>query len=296
MMNEPKKNTLKQQYAKAQGQEIAPDYFLYTAKEEEDTILGTKFAFVKGKSYSESSQEVGDTSLADSVAKICGWYKNHYPQLASDKTLDYQTHGAMIQGFVLLKLDLDKLLKKEFTRIPFRTLEEQNKKTWDTIDQNLNECFPSYSKFMIKYLEWHYQETKRKAYDLKSIPPTGRFIGILKRNFGHQAFYSSRDRDHDKSYRGARPQSGGRSYHKSDRRPQRNTDDGSTKREDEKKALQEVQEALKKFEKNPSLKVITLKPQNSFIRRVQHKKVAENGFVSNSVGEDSKRSIQIKRV
>ena len=270
-------------------------------KEEEATIVGTNFTFVKDKGYPKeenNDKEKSTENFAESVKKICSWYKEHYPQLASPRTLDYQIHGAMLQSFILLKLDLDYLLKKIFNRVPLQT--EQNKKTWETINQNLQEFFPTYSNFMIRYFEWHYQETKKTSYDLKSIPPIGRFIGILKRHFGYQAFY---DREKDQYNKTPRSTSGrpyrSRSNHNTPYRKKESysrRDEDYAKRDEEKKALQEVQEALKKFEKNPSLKVITLPPQNSYIRRVQHKKIDDSGFVSNSVGEDSSRSIQIKRL
>jgi len=52
---------------------------------------------------------------------------------------------------------------------------------------------------------------------------------------------------------------------------------------------------MKKFAQDSKLKVITLEPQNSFVRRLQHKKIVDSGFISNSVGEGPSRSVQMKR-
>ena len=306
------KKTLKQRYLQAQGRTISLDYFLFTCKEEEDTILGTKFLYVKGKGFpnkENAPQKDTTISIEESVDAICTWYKTTYPQLASNDVLDYQTHGALVQLFVLLKLDIDKVLKHSFERIPAPTNNTENKKPWDVIDHHFKRAFPSYSDFLIKYLDWHYQETQKKVYDFKSIPPVGRFIGLLKRHFGYQAFAPEREPSYQtrSTHRHSRDnrETGSSPSHKRHRSStpssfSRNTDRHETRssssKQEEASALQEVQQALKKFETNPSLKVVTLKAQNSYIRRMQHKKISESEFVSNSVGEGPNRALQIKRL
>jgi hypothetical protein len=46
---------------------------------------------------------------------------------------------------------------------------------------------------------------------------------------------------------------------------------------------------------NANLGDITLQPQNSFLRRIQHKEVIKLGYISESVGEGHDRAVKIMR-
>lgn len=61
------------------------------------------------------------------------------------------------------------------------------------------------------------------------------------------------------------------------------------------KAILEVELAIKNMQKNVDLQEVSLSPQNSFIRRQQHVVISENGFETESRGEDSNRYVCIKR-
>lgn len=61
------------------------------------------------------------------------------------------------------------------------------------------------------------------------------------------------------------------------------------------KALEEVNLAIKKLQKNSDLQEIELAPQNSFIRRQQHVVISEAGFETESRGEGDARCVCIKR-
>jgi len=63
----------------------------------------------------------------------------------------------------------------------------------------------------------------------------------------------------------------------------------------EAEALAEVDKAVEQLKTNPSLEEVTLKPTNSFYRRIQHNKIADTGFFSFSVGEGQDRSIRVSR-
>ena len=60
-------------------------------------------------------------------------------------------------------------------------------------------------------------------------------------------------------------------------------------------ALAEVDDAIATMRANPDKPEITLKPQNSFYRRLQHQKIIDMGFDSNSVGEGPERAVRIGR-
>lgn len=60
-------------------------------------------------------------------------------------------------------------------------------------------------------------------------------------------------------------------------------------------ALEEVKRAIAELAANPELDEVTLKPTNSFYRRIQHSAVGETGMFSFSVGEGRDRSLRVSR-
>ncbi len=60
-------------------------------------------------------------------------------------------------------------------------------------------------------------------------------------------------------------------------------------------ALAEVDEAIKTLAIQPGINEIKLAPLNSFYRRIQHQKIVDAGFVSQSVGEGASRAVTISR-
>lgn len=75
----------------------------------------------------------------------------------------------------------------------------------------------------------------------------------------------------------------------------RGGDDDKAKKDKEKLALLEVDKAILAMKKHSSMNEFRLRPQNSFIRRLQHRKVNALGFQSHSVGEDDDRAVLITR-
>ena len=60
-------------------------------------------------------------------------------------------------------------------------------------------------------------------------------------------------------------------------------------------ALAEVDHAITTLLGGPEQRSVTLKPTNSFYRRLQHQKIVDAGYESNSVGEGPDRAVQISR-
>jgi len=61
----------------------------------------------------------------------------------------------------------------------------------------------------------------------------------------------------------------------------------------EKAAITLVETAIKALEQQATLNEVTLDPQNSYYRRLQHQKAEDLGFKSESVGEGKQRSVKI---
>ena len=60
-------------------------------------------------------------------------------------------------------------------------------------------------------------------------------------------------------------------------------------------ALDEVDQAIANLAADQALGDVTLKPANSFYRRLQHQKIVDAGFHSNSIGDGADRAVQISR-
>ena len=118
---------IKTRFAKSKGQAISLDYFLFTCMEEEKTILelGTSHIsnFTSYPNLKETLKVSSSEDLQPALEKLCSWYVNTYPKLASSEPLDYILHAHIVYGFALFKIDLCALLKNSFAnRIPAREI------------------------------------------------------------------------------------------------------------------------------------------------------------------------------
>ena len=133
---------------------------------------------------------------------------------------------------------------------------------------------------MLAYFTWNHQEEASQNLNFDTIPPCGRYLKAIKRKYPYS----------DLVYKP-----------KLDLSHPLNKEAYSTKatvssEDNEKKAIKEVYEAIDKLREDPKITSLTLKPQNSFIRRIQHKKVHNKpGFSSKSTGIKPNRSLKITR-
>ncbi len=371
--------TIKQRFKKALGQEIPVDYFMYSCLEEERTFrsLGQEALHSERWSVFRQAEEtiveaLKDRPLDELMAELFEWYKEQYPSFTEVKPLDLARLTWFTKYFIILRLDLEKLFALKAPEIADK---EPN---FSLVKEKLVAHFPLYSHLMLGYLEWsiHTETEANLQIDLASIPPTGRFISLIKRKLrqmrngfssargpalqgSRPSLYESKgrndrnDRAPSASERGRREfpsrdarQGGARdSSSARDSRPphrdqnpsrdsrssgprdnrfergrggerERNDQDGNrnngnrrgrdnfqrdkrppaTDVEKQNIALAEVDHAIKRLDSEKDLKEIRLKPQNSFVRRLQHQKAVDNTkYASESVGEGADRAVIIQR-
>lgn len=104
----------------------------------------------------------------------------------------------------------------------------------------------------------------------------------------------SRDRSERSPHRGPRFDRGEHPQRGGDRRPRRSRDDEANPKL-EAAALAEVEQAIAQLKADANLDEVTLKPANSFYRRIQHQKIVDLGFHSFSVGEGPDRAVKVAR-
>lgn len=142
-------------------------------------------------------------------------------------------------------------------------------------ERAVQNIFPHYASYFLAYFDWSYAEPFVTEPDFDSLPPSGRGLYLIRRAFpsseivwGKKALPVNQE-----------PQE---TYTKSTRF-------------EEKKALEEVNEAVKKLKRDKRVSSVKLSPQNSFMRRLQHKVVHQNGFDSKSSGKEPERYLTIIR-
>ena len=174
------------------------------------------------------------------------------------------------------------------------------------------------------FLCWVSKESQKEAFDLRSLPPIGRFLPMLMniqdRKFrkasagAPNAKSGSRSGPRKPAERGGgrnssseprrdRGSRGGSQVTGSSSKPSKRGSSGRSEltgrgkdhdqQDSEEQALKAVEDAIILLNSKPALKTVKLKPQNSFMRRLQHKKIAEMGLESTSVGEDRNRAVKI---
>ena len=183
----------------------------------------------------------------------------------------------------------------------------------------MTELFHSSAQWVIQYLGWCFREEIEEVFEPGSRPPVGRYApppprresfygakggrsregerkgGSRERSQGPARKESFRDNPRKTQKHEQKPPRGSSSaaeFRKNSRKPK--TGDEMTQRQTE-TVLQEVEKALETLRRQPDIQEIRLAPQNSFYRRIQHQKIVDAGFISQSVGEGSDRAVTIQR-
>ncbi|MCX6109445.1 MAG: hypothetical protein NTZ90_07575 [Proteobacteria bacterium] len=261
------------------------------------------------------------------------WYRETFPELSDDKAVDHEHLLKVVPPVVGLARDLARLyLEKTKAKLPAFDKSAQPEAVWSDIESALKQFFPKIQHMILRYLHWTHAAEVKEVFEPGSRPPVGRFAPPpLPRTLGNrdsgrpdrggrpergprtdaprapvaQETSESKGREaapkggnrHGQGGRPAPADRGGRPPRREGGRPPR-----SAHPEGEEQtarltvvALAEVDQAIAELQSNGTKQDITLKPTNSFYRRLQHQKIVDAGFNSNSVGEGPDRAVQISR-
>jgi len=256
-------------------------------------------------------------NFESSFTQLADWYKSEFSELSRTNAFDHAMVAEVIPTFALLMIDLEFLIREkgENNQIPDRINggDADAKKVWDAVDTALKALSPSFFHLIKKFLDWKYEKVSKAPLEVKSIPPVGRFNKILLKGRIKKRS-NPRDKKGGPGGRNAGPRgkpdgkpsrggSKGGKFDKRDRparsagadrsrgnRPQRNKE---KEQEREKAVIKEAQSAMDKLKNGSDLTEVLLRPQNSFLRRIQHKHIVDAGFKSASVGEDDSRAVKV---
>lgn len=315
---EEERINLKQIYRQAAGKVVSRDFFIFACLEEEHTLKALKEEsdlLLRWRFASDSqskNQEGAEPSLEKDLRSLCIWYVENYPIMGESLAMDYEVCHKLVGAFALWAMDLNVYTRETTQKDLPKRVKADLAPLWILLDSLIKEYFPGYAESMIEFFEWKYSRPKETSYDLASLPPVGRYLSMLRQNdrSRERASYNS-DRGEEKyprPFQRDKPNFAGKDRPQSDKsgqgrrepkgRHDRDRGDGREKNkelEKERIALSEVEKAVVTLKNQTSMGEFRLKPQNSFIRRLQHKKVNDLGFSSTSVGEEDERAVLITR-
>lgn len=326
-LNFSDKLNLKEEYKKAAGKAVPHDFFVYTCMAEDHTFQtleeesrsGDRWPLLASRREGGSLEDpLPEKTLEEGLDELVHWYVVTYPELASDKVLDYTLCSLLIEKMIWMINDIRQFsFIKTHKSLPQLPHEGEKPEFWRALEAVFQKSMSSYAPYLMSFFSWVYAQPAERDFEISDLPPVGRYFGILKDNLrskggeSSSSFSSSRNasqgQGQGESFRSPRrsekdrSSEGGQSRDyreksRSSRHENRNDDSKSGPRNDkEKLALLEVDKAILALKKHSSMLEFRLRPQNSFIRRLQHKKISELGFLSNSVGEDEDRAVLITR-
>lgn len=306
-----KKPSLKSIYKEASGKNVTKDFFVYScmaenSNQEKLNELGEVVSWGL-LNQSLSSPEFTERSLEELIPELCRWHKTNCPSLAAQGVIDYEICAQIIEPCTFLVRDLQRLVALKTGKNLDGKADEG---IWTTITAELDRSFPAIGEYIGAFLRWKSSRATNTNYDIDSLPPEGRYFGVLKARISHTPSSSPRaareDRGQSRSQslgsktggraEGAPPTrrdyAGGGQRRDGGRRDREGSRDYE-KQEVERLALLEVDKAVLALKNHPSMNEFRLRPQNSFVRRLQHQKVSDLGLYSSSVGEGEDRSVLI---
>jgi hypothetical protein len=309
---------------------VGLDYFLYSCFEFETTcralphkILGdTRWPYSLEISEGIPTDHVAEREFETLLEELTDWYNEKFPMLPQNIQLDLALLPEVVPAVVMIATDVSLVARAknlESQLIYDKTL-ESNGPIWDKLDHLMKTKFPSFAKFILRYLQWVFGVERIIEVDFASRPPVGRFIRDIRRQQSslNRSAAAAPSSEGQKSERGApktgsRPSSRGSSYSerrgggkssydRGDRHSGGRSDDSSRNRFKKEKdpqleaeAAQSVKDAIEKLNADANLTEVRLDPANSYYRRLQHKQIKEFGFTSSSTGEGADRAVVVMR-
>jgi hypothetical protein len=161
------------------------------------------------------------------------------------------------------------------------------------------------------YLHWAFAKEQAEPIAPGSRPPVGRFAprpsnGNNSRQHGNsfdskqdkkshrssKKNHRSNDNNNRRNFNNKQNRFSNNNSNNNNNKPDFNSEEHQVRQE---QALKECDVAIEKLNTNSDLDKILLDPQNSFFRRLQHERIKEKGFFSESSGDGKKRSVVVSR-
>lgn len=331
--SQEKKVNQKQRIIEAKGKEVSPDYFLFSCLEHERTVKAQKdhgSEVVQWPPFAEGADlpaSLEGKSTKELLREMAGWYRTNFKEMSDGRAIDHEMLVEVVGPLVAFSSDIDRLYKaKNGDDIPDYGASFGNNMIWEDVEAIVNEQFGAHSHLFNQFIQWSHAAEPEDRSEPGSRPPVGRHAPRF-RSSGPRDTRGPRTGGRDRpparggdrpppradrppprgGDRGPRPERGGPQADgprrgrggergkSNDRGPRGPRGPRTDSAQLEASAMQDVQNAMKTLEKDSGVVDVTLKPTNSFYRRLQHQTAVEAGYESHSVGEGNSRAVCIAR-
>lgn len=298
-------------YAARYDEEISPDYFIYHAFQYESCLNaenGKQFVVVKeSRTGSETTaHDGGKENFPAALSTMCAWYGENYPAFRDAQPLTYARYYYYLPVALSFVCEARALWEKLHDSPP-PVYDPQHDFWRELLAVVQSKC--QHQHLLQAWLHWRYGARQAPPVAPENLPPNP---FIERRTFGTR--YGSdrregrtrpegrarregterrgRERGAERmprrdvaTRRDNRPREQGRTADSRRFTGQRHND-SSAVAELTAAMTREIEAAISVMQGDNAHPGVTLKPANSYYRRLQHKMVANLGFSSISVGEE----------
>ena len=290
-------NELRNKFSRSRQKPVSVDSFLYSLSEENE-LLRKSHKLREESLYPSLKTAVGEEgsrTIKEVLEDVFSWHKEKSKNILSENdTLDYVKMISVSHSLASLCFDLDRVITEFSCEYPFldktteenivlEVLEEETLEVKELEEKPLvrselisllEKYFFSYKDYLLLFLDWSHRKIFKREFDFDSLPPSGRALCLIKRRFPSSELVWGK---------------------KASFKPERTESSDRPSFQDEKKAMDEVHEALRQLKRDKRLASLQLKPQNSYLRRLQHSLIVSKGFDSKSSGVEPQRFVMIQK-
>lgn len=318
--------SIKSIYEKKKGKEVSLDHFLFachdTSKQlsELDHRLG-------GGHWPRLKEDLSELSLEQGIDQMVQWYKKKYPMMSHKGVMDVAKVLHVAKSFAYFEKDFKHFIKtKTGEDLEDHLLDQYDLMSpWTVLKDCLKGSLNQVGDKLWTYFVWAYGiSPPTEVVPISEVPPMSRFRYNDSSSYSHGGHYRQSQglSQKSKSKRNRHPnkishEGGGYGGKSSDSKNYRSRDyqnngsqngnrlnknhkpiknhkkhsSGADKAK-KKEVLAEVDRAISDLDQGQNQEYI-LAPQNSFYRRIQHKYIVDQGYESQSCGDDQNRAVKI---
>lgn len=268
-------------------QEVARDYFIHYVMQHESCLaVENSKRFVLVPSWLALNEQTD--SYQQSLQMMTDWYWENFSVLADDRALTFDSLYLYTPIFLAYLDEAQQLWQKLHADTELPAYHE-DAEFWRDLVSILKQR-SKHQHLIMPYLQWRYGNRTTKNFPQHNLPPNPfteeRFFKQRRDSYRPTDRSTDRPTDRQQSSMKSRGNRGNTS-----RRSSTDQRDGLT---DEMK--NEIKSAVALLRDDSNQKEVTLKPTNSYYRRLQHQAVADQGFGSRSVNRgNNERAVRVVR-
>lgn len=269
-------------------QEVTRDYFIHYVMQHESCLaVENSKKYVLVPSWLAMNEQTD--SYHQSLQAMTDWYWQNFSIIAEDKALTFDNLYGYVPVF-LTYLDEARRLWQEFHTDAELPAYREDAEFWCDLVSILKQR-SKHQHLIMPYLQWRYGSRTIKSFPQHNHPPnpfTEERFFKPRRDSYRPTDKATNNRSTDRQRPPMKPR-GNREDHR--RRPTSNQRDGLSA-----EMTAEIKSAVALLQDDSTKKEVTLRPANSYYRRLQHQAVANLGFGSRSINKgNNERAVRVVR-